>query len=270
MSHVRDLAEGRSRFANDSRGIPVQAAIATTGPASTSTSARWGHSPKAAPRLESGFIGFDFHPEFAKNRAVLHRARRARDGQPGDAELHPSPGTVRATSRTTTSSPSGESHQSRGAHVSREPGASCCEVAHVVANLTHPMGFVVFEPDSQAGRGDRRLRPPVHERQRFAGLGSGGGPIHRRPETDPTVGLGDWRDPEGSGNPAQSVGLEGHEGSGRLHRSAGQSIRRRRRSEDAGRDVHVPLRRDTHRISWDSMDGTMYASDIGMNQESKK
>ena len=63
VSFVRDLPDGR-RFANDSRGFlylldgdrpSVYADVAATFPRANYN------------RLESGFIGFDFHPEFARN-----------------------------------------------------------------------------------------------------------------------------------------------------------------------------------------------------------
>ena len=64
VSFVRDLPDGR-RFANDSRGLlylldrnnqpSVYANVGAAFPLAVYN------------RLESGFIGFDFHPEFAKN-----------------------------------------------------------------------------------------------------------------------------------------------------------------------------------------------------------
>src|SRR3989442_8268922 len=64
VSYVRDLPDGR-RFANDSRGLlylldrnnqpSVYANVAAAFPLAVYN------------RLESGFIGFDFHPEFARN-----------------------------------------------------------------------------------------------------------------------------------------------------------------------------------------------------------
>src|SRR5437868_647805 len=64
VSYVRDLPDGR-RFANDSRGIlylidsnnqpRIYANVAATFPNAVYN------------RLESGFIGFTFHPEFARN-----------------------------------------------------------------------------------------------------------------------------------------------------------------------------------------------------------
>ena len=64
VSYVRDLPDGR-RFANDSRGFlylldrnnqpSVYANVGAVFPLAVYN------------RLESGFIGFDFHPEFARN-----------------------------------------------------------------------------------------------------------------------------------------------------------------------------------------------------------
>src|SRR6187399_1254869 len=64
VSYVRDLPDGR-RFANDSRGV-LYLFDASNRPAP------YANVGTAFPlaiynRLESGFIGFDFHPEFAKN-----------------------------------------------------------------------------------------------------------------------------------------------------------------------------------------------------------
>ena len=65
VSYVRDLPDGR-RFANDSRGLlylidasnqpHVYANVAEAFPLAVYN------------RLESGFIGFAFHPDFARNR----------------------------------------------------------------------------------------------------------------------------------------------------------------------------------------------------------
>src|SRR5688572_22403006 len=83
VSFVRDIADGR-RFANDSRGFlylldrsnqpTVYANVGETFPLAIYN------------RLESGFIGFDFHPEFAKNGLfyTVHAERAM--GNP--AELH--------------------------------------------------------------------------------------------------------------------------------------------------------------------------------------
>ena len=64
LSYVRDLPDGR-RFANDSRGFLYLID-------SNNQSHVFANAAEAFPfavynRLESGFIGFVFHPEFARN-----------------------------------------------------------------------------------------------------------------------------------------------------------------------------------------------------------
>src|SRR5258708_32340619 len=63
VSYVRDLPDGR-RFANDSRGLLYLLDRNNQ----TSVYANVGAAFPLAVynRLESGFIGFDFHPEFAR------------------------------------------------------------------------------------------------------------------------------------------------------------------------------------------------------------
>ena len=86
VSFVRDLPDGR-RFINDSRGF----LYVLDGDDQPHIYANFAEAfPFAAyNRLESGLIGFDFHPEFAESRFVLHRARRVRAGQPSHSGLHP-------------------------------------------------------------------------------------------------------------------------------------------------------------------------------------
>src|SRR6267154_6112868 len=65
VSFVRDLPDGR-RFANDSRGL----LYLLDGSKPPSVYMNFGEKFPLAVynRLESGFIGFTFHPEFARNR----------------------------------------------------------------------------------------------------------------------------------------------------------------------------------------------------------
>jgi hypothetical protein len=72
VSYVRDLPDGR-RFANDSRGFLYLIGSNSEPHVYADVGAAF---PRAVyNRLESGFIGFVFHPEFAQ--WTLHRARRA-------------------------------------------------------------------------------------------------------------------------------------------------------------------------------------------------
>ena len=88
VSYVRDLPDGR-RFANDSRGFLYLID-------SNKSAAVYANVAEAFPhavynRLESGFIGFVFHPEFARNglfytvhaergRAIRRRPTSSRPG----------------------------------------------------------------------------------------------------------------------------------------------------------------------------------------------
>src|SRR5829696_881393 len=65
VSFVRDAPDGR-RFANDSRGRLYLLAPKTNQP-SVYADVAAAFAFAVYNRLESGFIGFDFHPEFAKN-----------------------------------------------------------------------------------------------------------------------------------------------------------------------------------------------------------
>ena len=86
VSYVRDLPDGR-RFANDSRGLlylldrnnqpAIYANVAAAFPLGVYN------------RLESGFIGFAFHPEFARNGLMytVHSERAA--GNPATPNFIP-------------------------------------------------------------------------------------------------------------------------------------------------------------------------------------
>ena len=159
VSYVRDLADGR-RFANDSRGFlylldrnnqpSVYANVGAVFPLAIYS------------RLESGFIGFTFHPEFAKNGLfyTVHGERAM--GNPATPELHPAgfrPADVTYHNVIT---------EWRATNPAAPPfdgtRRELLRVGHVVANLTHPVGRRGVQPHRQARR--RRLRPAVHERQR--------------------------------------------------------------------------------------------------------
>src|SRR5262249_58438811 len=63
VSYVRDLPDGR-RFANDSRGLLYRIDASNQPHTYLDVAAIF---PLSVKRLESGFIGFVFHPEFATN-----------------------------------------------------------------------------------------------------------------------------------------------------------------------------------------------------------
>jgi hypothetical protein len=82
VSFVRDIADGR-RFANDSRGFLY---LLDGDEPSVYLDIRPLFPHAIYSRLESGFIGFDFHPEFARN-GLFYTVHGERAWEPGDAGL---------------------------------------------------------------------------------------------------------------------------------------------------------------------------------------
>src|SRR5213594_4442644 len=135
INFVRDLPDGR-RFVNDSRGFlylldrdnhpTVYANVAEVFPFAVYN------------RLESGFIGFVFHPEFARNGLfyTVHGERAA--ANPATPDFIPpgfSPSDVTYHNVIT------EWHATNPAASTFEgTRRELLRVAHIVANLTHPYG----------------------------------------------------------------------------------------------------------------------------------
>ncbi len=253
VSLVRDLPDGR-RFANDSRGFlylidrnnrpSVYADVAAAFPFAFYNG------------LEAGFIGFAFHPEFARNGLwyTVHSERAA--GNPATAHFLP-PG-FSATDATY--------HHVITEWQATNPAADTFDgtrhellrVAHVVDNFTHPLGSVEFNPSASPGAPDYGL---LYTSGSDLGFSNGGGPranspgqtqrldsvvgaILRfdphRPETRAVKGLGDY-----------TVGA--------TNRFVADSD-----PETLG-EIYAYGFRNAQRLSWDRTDGTMFAADVGMN-----
>ena len=254
LSYVRDLPDGR-RFVNDQRGLlyvidaskqpQVYANLATIFPNSVYN------------RLESGFVSFAFHPEFARNGLFY--------------TVHAEHGT--GNTRTPDFIPPGFAAKDVTYHNiitewhATNPAASTfagtrrelLREAHVVANLTHPLGAAEFNPVAKPGDADYGL---LYTSGSDHGFSNGGGPNSntasqtqrldsimtailrfdpRSPKvTGGTKGLGDYTIPM-----ANKFAADGDP------KTLGE--------------IYAYGFRNAHRLSWDS-DGTMFASDIGMNQ----
>ena len=254
VSYVRDLPDGR-RFANDSRGFlyligsdnepRVYANVAAVFPNGVYN------------RLESGFIGFVFHPEFARNGLfyTIHSERAA--GNPKTPDFIP-PGFGQKD--VTYHNVITEWHATNpAAAVFDGTRRELLREAHVVANLTHPMGAVEFNPTAKPGDPDYGL---LYTSGSDHGFSNGGGPnantasqtqrldsiitaILRFDPRSPKVtggvkGLGDYTIPM-----ANKFAADGDP------KTLGE--------------IYAYGFRNAHRLSWDT-DGTMFASDIGMNQ----
>jgi hypothetical protein len=253
ISFVRDLPDGR-RFANDQRGLlylidannvpQVYANLATLFPNAIYN------------RLESGFIGFAFHPEFAKNGLFYTVHGERGPGNPRAPDFIP-PGFA-AKDVTYHNIITEWQATNPAANVFAGTRRELLREAHVVANFSHPMGTAEFNPVAKPGDPDYGL---LYTSGSDHGFSNGGGPnsntasqtqrldsiitaILRFDPRSPTItsgqkGLGDYTIPTANrfaadGDPA-TLG-----------------------------EIYAYGFRNAHRLSWD-VDGTMFASDIGMN-----
>ena len=254
LSYVRDLPDGR-RFANDSRGLLYLIGPNTQPQVYANVGAAFPQT--VYNRLESGFIAFAFHPEFARNGLfyTLHAERGP--GNPKTPDFIP-PGF--RPSDVTFHNVITEWH-------AKDPSATAFDGtrrevfrgSQVVTNLTHPMGAVEFNPQAKPGDADYGL---LYTSGSDHGFSNGGGPnantasqtqrldsimtaILRFDPRSPTVthgvkGLGDYTIP--AANTFASDGNPNTLG-----------------------EIYAHGFRNAHRLSWDT-DGTMFAADIGMNQ----
>ena len=94
VSFVRDLPDGR-RFANDSRGF-LYLLDGNNQPSVYANVAR-GLPARGLQPARERLHRLRLPPGVREERPVLHRARRARDGQPGDARTSSRPASRRPT-----------------------------------------------------------------------------------------------------------------------------------------------------------------------------
>ena len=106
-------------------------------------------------RLESGFIGFDFHPDFANNGLLYTVHSENAEGNPTAPNFIP-PGFApeqvthhNVFTEWRLDSPAADTFQGSRRELLR--------VAHIVDSLTHPMGYVGFNPTAEPGSEDYGL-----------------------------------------------------------------------------------------------------------------
>src|SRR5207302_1232054 len=254
INYVRDLPDGR-RFANDSRGFlylldrsnkpTVYANVAAAFPFAVYN------------RLESGFIGFTFHPDFARNGLfyAVHGERAM--GNPPTPNFIP-PGFTRAD--VNHHNVITEWHAtSPAANTFNGTRRELLRVGQVVANLTHPFGDVEFNPASKPGDRDYGL---LYTSGSDLGFSNGGGPNANNPaqtqRLHPVIGAILRIDPR---SPSVSGGTKG------LGDYTIPPINTFAADGDAKTlgEIYAYGFRNAHRLTWDLADGTMFASDIGMN-----
>jgi hypothetical protein len=253
INYVRDLPDGR-RFVNDSRGLLyvldkdnqpiIYANVAAVYPNGAYTA------------LAGGFTGFAFHPEFAKN-GLLYTTHVER--AMGDIPPHFIPPGFTASDVT--------HHNVITEWRAMNPAANTFEgtrrvllrVAHVVNGPTHPFGHLEFNPLSRPGDRDYGL---LYTSGSDIGFSNGQGPNARNPgqlqRLDSLVGAIlriDPRSPSASG---------GTKGLGDYTIPAINKFAADGDSKTLG-EIYAHGFRNAHRLSWDLTDGSMFASDIGMN-----
>lgn len=253
VSYVRDRRDGQ-RFANDSRGLLYRIV---------------GDQPilyfdvgAELPRtffgsLESGFLAFEFHPDFAENGLLYTTHGEFAEGNPGTPDFIP-PGFTSAdvtwhnvVSEWRTDDP--------GASVFSGTRRELFRVGHVVDSFFHALAHIAFNPTAEPGDDDYGL---LYLTGTDFGFSNGGGENAANPsqtqrldsivtamlridprspsESGGTKGLGDYTIPE-----VNHFAADGD-------------------PETLG-EIYAYGFRNTHRFSW-AADGTLYASDIGMSQ----
>lgn len=254
VSFVRELPDGR-RFANDSRGFLYLLDGGTRPTLYADVAAVFPHA--VYNRLESGFIGFAFHPEFAQNGLfyTVHGERAA--GNPARPDFIP-PGFTPADvtyhnviTEWRAANPAASTFQGTRRELLR--------VAHVVQNFSHPFGTAEFNPTARPGDPDYGL---LYTSGSDLGFSNGGGPHANNPgqtqRLDTVVGAILRFDPR---SPSVTKGVKG------LGDYTVPAINKYARDGDPKTlgEIYAHGFRNAHRISWDPMDGTMFAADIGMN-----
>src|SRR5467141_1375612 len=254
VSYVRDLPDGR-RFANDSRGLlylidannepHVYADVAAAFP------------NLVYNRLESGFIGFVFPPEFAKNGLFYTVHSERGPGNPKIPDFIPiGYGLKDVTYHNVitewhATNPAANTFEGTRREVLRE--------SHVVANLTHPMGAVEFNPTAKQGDPDYGL---LYTSGSDHGFSNGGGPNASNPaqtqRLDSIITAILRIDPR-----SPSV-THGQKGLGDYTIPMANKFAADGDPKTLG-EIYAYGFRNAHRLSWDMEDGTMFASDIGMD-----
>ena len=207
-------------------------------------------------RLESGFIGFVFHPEFARNGLFYTVHAEHGPGNPRTPDFIPpgfGPKDVTYHNIITewrATNPAAGVFQGTRRELLRE--------AHVVANLTHPMGAVEFNPTAKPGDADYGL---LYTSGSDHGFSNGGGPNASNPtqtqRLDSIIGAILRFDPR---SPKVTGGVKG---------LGDYTIPMANKFASDGDpatlgEIYAYGFRNAHRLSWDT-DGTMFASDIGMD-----
>lgn len=257
VSYVRDLPDGR-RFANDSRGFLY---LISAGSGNNAQPQVYADVARVFPnavykRLESGFIGFVFHPEFSTNGLFYTVHTEAGPENPKVPDFIPiGYGLKDVTYHNVIT----EWHATKpSANTFEGTRREILRTAQVVASLTHPMGAVEFNPTAKRGDPDYGL---LYTSGSDYGFSNGGGPNASNPaqtqRLDSIVTAILRIDPR---SPSLS---HGQKGLGDYTIPMANKFAADGDPKTLG-EIYAYGFRNAHRLSWDT-DGTMFASDIGMD-----
>ncbi|MGD8340575.1 MAG: PQQ-dependent sugar dehydrogenase, partial [Gammaproteobacteria bacterium] len=255
ISMVQDASDGR-RFVNDQRG---RIYLLEDGVRPVLYLDLHGLFPLTTfDRVQSGFNAFTFHPEFAENGLFYTTHGESAADNPAAVDFIP-PGY----------GPSDVTHHNvltewrasdPAAAVFAGTRRELLRAAHVTTNMSHPLGFVGFNPTAEPGDADYGL---LYTSGSDFGFSNGGGPNSRnasqtqRLDTIATAILRiDPRSPERSG---------GQRGLGDYTVPSANPYAGDGDAATLG-EIFAHGFRNAHRLSWDLEDGTMFALDIGMSQ----
>ena len=253
VSYVRDLPDGR-RFANDSRGrlylldannqphlyLDFAAAFPLT----------------FYRRLESGLICFVFHPEFASNGLFYTVHSETAQGNPKTPDFIPiGYGLKDVTYHNVitewhAANPAANMFDGTRREIFRD--------SHVVANLTHPLGALEFNPTAKPGDPDYGL---LYTSGSDHGFSNGGGPNASNPAQ--TQRLDSIMTAILRIDPRSPSVTHGQKGLGDYTIPMSNKFAADGDPNTLG-EIYAYGFRNAHRLSWDT-DGTMFADDIGMD-----
>ena len=254
VSFIRDAPDGR-RFVNDSRGFIYLIEKDNKTPVYLDFASQVMHVNYS--RLESGLVGFTFHPEFAKNGLLYTVHVEFARGNPAKPHFIP-PGFTEAQVT---------HHNVITEWRAKNPGANTFDgtrrellrVAHTVMNQSHPMGAVEFNPTAKPGSPDYGL---LYTSGSDLGFSNGGGPHANNPtqtqRLDSVIGAILRIDPR---SPSVSKGTKGL---GDYTIPSSNVFAADGDPKTMG-EIYAYGFRNAHRLSWDPTDGTMFANDIGMD-----
>ncbi len=253
VSYVRDLPDGR-RFANDSRGFLYY--LDGDNEPSVYLDVRDAFPLMTHQSLQSGFIGFGFHPEFAENGLFYTVHVDTAEGNPATPDFIPPNFSAddvtfhNVITEWQSSDPSSDTFDGSRRELLR--------VAHVVDNPFHALGHVDFNPTSEPGDPDYGL---MYIGSTDLGFSNGGGPNASDPtqsqRLDTILNSILRVDPR---SPSESGGLKG------VGDYTIPAINQYAADGDPNTlgEIYASGFRNPHRLSWDMSDGTMFAMDIGM------